>query len=75
MSFRHFENDLLDFILNVPAQDEFRTWRFESLVMSKVCEIDMNQFEAVIQILYHCIEQLLKAKNLKQKYRLNATKN
>ena len=71
MVFKHFEKDLLDFLFNIPAQDEFRSWRLESLVMGKIREIDMNQFEDVIQILYHCIEQLLKAKNLKEKYRLN----
>ena len=67
----YFEDYLLDFLLNVPAQDEFRKWRFEGMLMGKIREIENDQLEDVVQILYVCIDQLVKAKNLKNKFRLN----
>ena len=70
MSLNYFENDLLKFLMNVVAQDEFRSWRFENLLMDKIRDIDCNQLGDVIQILYICIDQLVKARNLKHKYQL-----
>ena len=61
---------MLKFLLNVPAQDDFRCWRFESLLMEKIPDIDSNQLEDVIQILYIRIDQLVKARNLKHKDQL-----
>jgi len=66
-----FEVDLVDFMLKPPAQDEFRTWRLEALIMENIRNIHVDQFNDVVQILYKCIDQIYKAKNLKIKYSLN----
>ena len=66
-----FEVDLIDFLLNPPAQDAFKTWRLEAVLMENIRIIHADQIEDVIQILYKCIDQLVKGKNLKMKYNLH----
>ena len=65
-----FENDLIDFLLCPPAQDAFKTWRLEAVLMENIRNVQIDQIEDVIQILYKCIDQLVNGKNLKMKYNL-----
>lgn len=65
-----FEIDLIDFLLCPPAQDAFKTWRLETVLMENIRNIHTDQIEDVIQILHKCIDQLVKGKNLKIKYNL-----
>lgn len=66
-----FEIDLIDFLLNPPAQDAFKTWRLEAVLMENIRNIHADQIDDVIQILYKCIDQLMKGKKLKMKYNLH----
>lgn len=74
MSLNQFENALVDFLLNVNAQDEFRSCKLEIRLMNIIRKVSIEQIEDVIQILYKCITQLEKMKNLKIKYNIGECK-
>ena len=70
MSVMRFEIILIDFLLNPPAQDAFKTWQLEHVLMENIRNVHVDQIEDVIQICYKSIDQLVKGKSLKMKYNL-----
>ena len=63
-----FENTLIDLLLCPPAQDEFKCWRLELLLIQFMNKYYIDQVEDVLQILHKCITEFEKIKILKFKY-------
>ena len=64
-----FENTIIDLLLCPPAQDEFKAWRLGLLLSEFSKKVYIDQVEDVIQILYKCITELERIKDLKLKYK------
>lgn len=64
-----FENSLIDFLLCPPAQDSFKCWRLELLLMQYFDKFYIDQAEDVIQVLHKCIRELERVKDLKMRYK------
>ena len=67
----HFESSIIDLLLCPPAQDEFKSWRLEQLLVDYMSKVHSDQIEDVLQILHKCIGRLERIRNLKQRYKLN----
>ena len=68
MSFK-FENSIIDLMLCPPAQDEFKCWRLELLLLENFDKVYIDQVEDCIQILHKCIVRLEEFKCLKERYK------
>ena len=60
-----FENTIIDLLLCPPAQDAFKAWQLELLLSNYYKKFYLDQVEDVIQILYKCITELNRIKELK----------
>ena len=67
MSFK-FENNIVDLLLCPPAQDEFKSWRLELLLLQYKEKYYIDQIEDVIQILHKCISELERVAMIKSKF-------
>ena len=68
-----FENTIIDLLLCPPAQDEFKSWRLELLLIQYMNKYYIDQIEDVIQILYKIINELERVKTLRLKCKLGLT--
>ena len=64
-----FESSIIDLLLCPPAQDEFKSWRLEQLLLDHMTNVNSDQIEDVLQILYKCINRLERLKRLKLRYK------
>ena len=63
-----FENTIIDLLLCPPAQDAFKSWRLELLLLQYSNKFYIDQVEDVIQICHKCIKELEHVKELKIRY-------
>lgn len=63
-----FENSIIDLLLCPPAQDDFKSWKLELLLIHYSKQFYLDQIEDVVQILYKCITELEKHGRLKGKF-------
>ena len=68
-----FENNVLDLLLCPTAQDKFKSWRMKLLLMDYYGDYALDQIEDVIQILYKCLDELERVKQLKLTFRIVIT--
>lgn len=58
MSIIKFENEIIDLLLSPIAQDKFKHWKLEILLLDVVDKVYIDQIEDVVQILHKCITEL-----------------
>ena len=58
MSIIKFENEIVDLLLCPKAQDDFKHWKLENLLLEIADKVYIDQIEDVVQILHKCIVEL-----------------
>lgn len=68
MSIIKFENEIVDLLLCPKAQDDFKHWKLENLLLEIADKVYIDQIEDVVQILHKCIVELERLGRFKIQY-------